>query len=92
MFALGPVSVSKLPLPSRSHSYWTIVPSESLDPEPLKFTVWPTPAELGAVSTAVGAEFSATVTGWVAMSWSTEPSTSVVSVTRIATVRLPGVR
>src|ERR1044072_2138208 len=43
--AVVPVSVSKLRLPSRSHWYLTIVPSEALEPEASK-GAWP-PGEAG---------------------------------------------
>ena len=44
-----------MPLPSRSHSYLAIVPSESLEPEPLKLTLCPGVAGLGeAVKEALG--------------------------------------
>ena len=45
-----PVSVSKLPLPSRSHSYLVIVPSKSDDPEPSKMTSSPVVAGFGVAS------------------------------------------
>ena len=55
--ALGvaPVSVSKDPLPSRSHSYPSIVPSGSLDATASKSTCWPVKT-LDADAVAAGPE------------------------------------
>ena len=51
-----PVFVSKLPLPSRSHSYLAIVPSRSVEPEPSKPISWPAWAGFGeALKEATGA-------------------------------------
>ena len=53
---VAPELRSKVPLASRSHSYFAIVPSGSLEPEPLKVTVWPITTGFGvAVKAAVGA-------------------------------------
>ncbi len=56
------VSVSNVPLPSRSHSYFLIAPS-SLDDDASNVTVSPTVAGLGAnVNAAVGARCTTTST------------------------------
>ena len=51
MVALGvlPELVSKVPLPSRSHSYLAMVPSGSLEAEPSKLTCCPVCAGLGVL-------------------------------------------
>ncbi len=79
-----PVSVSKEPLASRSHSYLAIVPSGSPEPAASKSTLAPLWAGLGeSVKEALGAWFSTVSTRVVV---AVAPS---LSVTRSPTVRSP---
>jgi hypothetical protein len=63
---LAPVLVSKVPSPSRSHSYCSTVPSASLEAEASRVTASPTLTLVGAVKLAVGGWLPFTPAKWFA--------------------------
>ena len=81
---LVPLGVSKLPLPSRSQSYLTIVPSGSLEPPASSVTRSPTKAGLGATASVGSGSALLTVTLTVVVA--VAPSESV---TRSPTAYVP---
>src|SRR4051794_14238108 len=69
MVAEVPVSVSYVPLPSRSQTYLAIEPSLSFEPLPLRVTVAPVKAGLGAaVNEASGGLLGIERAYWLATS------------------------
>ncbi|KKL51252.1 hypothetical protein LCGC14_2297370 [marine sediment metagenome] len=82
----APVSVSNVPLPSRSHSYVSIVPSGSLEADPSNVTVCPACAGFGETpNEAVGRCWTIRVLDVVLLRLSS-------SVTLSRTVIVPGAK